>query len=470
MCNWRVFFSLHPLAKRQESPYGDSEDTGQCLSMHQPWASLLVHGFKRAEGRSWKHDHRGRLWIHATSKAPDPQEVEELETRYLSVYSAAGVPVPPVPSQAGGYPTSALLGCVDVEACWSNAEYRNVLAKNPSMPQEESESDYIFWCLRPRRLVVPLKMGGDHKIWRLEKSSLAPAQRGLQPVRWPAPKENEQILASPEIQRAERPAPKGEARPAQAKASPPKSLAGWDLWPTEVSEQLQVLETNEKTAVVLQNGFVQLSGHVDADLQQRIIDDVRNLGVSPHGFSSEDFDGIKVSQGVQRMYLGLRWNSSGRKWEQSKVDQFVAALPKFLADMYSDAVKSANREMSSGQNKRRKLTPFPEGQASVAVVEFLPITSTVQLHQEKTETREALEAGYPLMGLYLGASCELAYSTEGPSGTSKPKVLRLKSGDLLLMGGESRQLWHGISRVIPNTTPSNLRIQPGLLSLNVRVH
>ena len=37
---------------RQESPYDDAEDMGQCLSMHQPWASLLVHGFKRAEGRS----------------------------------------------------------------------------------------------------------------------------------------------------------------------------------------------------------------------------------------------------------------------------------------------------------------------------------------------------------------------------------------------------------------------------------
>ena len=24
----------------------------ECLSMHQPWASLLVYGFKRAEGRS----------------------------------------------------------------------------------------------------------------------------------------------------------------------------------------------------------------------------------------------------------------------------------------------------------------------------------------------------------------------------------------------------------------------------------
>ncbi|KAJ0769957.1 putative ASCH domain, PUA-like superfamily, activating signal cointegrator 1 [Helianthus annuus] len=24
-----------------------------CLTMHQPWASLLVYGIKRIEGRSW---------------------------------------------------------------------------------------------------------------------------------------------------------------------------------------------------------------------------------------------------------------------------------------------------------------------------------------------------------------------------------------------------------------------------------
>ncbi len=43
------------------------EDGGMCLSMHQPWASLLVHGFKRFEGREWTHRYRGPLWIHATS-------------------------------------------------------------------------------------------------------------------------------------------------------------------------------------------------------------------------------------------------------------------------------------------------------------------------------------------------------------------------------------------------------------------
>lgn len=32
---------------------GGSSYRNPCLTMHQPWASLLVHGIKRVEGRSW---------------------------------------------------------------------------------------------------------------------------------------------------------------------------------------------------------------------------------------------------------------------------------------------------------------------------------------------------------------------------------------------------------------------------------
>lgn len=32
---------------------GKGNYTNACLTMHQPWASLLVHGIKRVEGRSW---------------------------------------------------------------------------------------------------------------------------------------------------------------------------------------------------------------------------------------------------------------------------------------------------------------------------------------------------------------------------------------------------------------------------------
>ena len=44
--------------------------------MHQPWASLLVYGLKRIEGRGWPTEHTGQLWIHSTSKQATAQEIE----------------------------------------------------------------------------------------------------------------------------------------------------------------------------------------------------------------------------------------------------------------------------------------------------------------------------------------------------------------------------------------------------------
>lgn len=55
-----------------------------CLTMHQPWASLLVQGIKRVEGRSWSSEHRGRLWIHAAAKVPTDAEVTTLDLCALS--------------------------------------------------------------------------------------------------------------------------------------------------------------------------------------------------------------------------------------------------------------------------------------------------------------------------------------------------------------------------------------------------
>eukprot|EP01043_Picozoa_sp_COSAG02_P020479 COSAG02_NODE_1012_length_15221_cov_33.681524_5_plen_163_part_00 len=37
---------------------GMDRDSGMCLSMHQPWASLLVAGIKTVEGREWPTAHR----------------------------------------------------------------------------------------------------------------------------------------------------------------------------------------------------------------------------------------------------------------------------------------------------------------------------------------------------------------------------------------------------------------------------
>jgi hypothetical protein len=40
----------------------------KCLSLHQPWATLLVRGFIEYDIRSWRTAHRGPLAIHASLK------------------------------------------------------------------------------------------------------------------------------------------------------------------------------------------------------------------------------------------------------------------------------------------------------------------------------------------------------------------------------------------------------------------
>lgn len=40
------------------------------ISLHQPWASLVAHGLKQYETRSWPIHYRGPLAIHATKRKP----------------------------------------------------------------------------------------------------------------------------------------------------------------------------------------------------------------------------------------------------------------------------------------------------------------------------------------------------------------------------------------------------------------
>jgi hypothetical protein len=58
---------LRESLKLQDEDLLKMVDYGKCLSLHQPWASLLVAGIKTVEGRSWYTPHRGRLWIAGLS-------------------------------------------------------------------------------------------------------------------------------------------------------------------------------------------------------------------------------------------------------------------------------------------------------------------------------------------------------------------------------------------------------------------
>eukprot|EP00884_Botryococcus_braunii_P018767 jgi/Botrbrau1/5574/Bobra.97_2s0005.1 len=148
----------------------------QCLSLHQPWASLLVYGVKRIEGRPWPTEYRGRLWIHATSKQPTQEVIQEVQWDYTRIYGAEGKSPPPFPEH---YPTSVLLGCIDIVDCLK-AEQVEAWKDLPESLKMEVGSPYAFLCEKPRRLVVPQAMRGHPSIWELPKAvvkNMEPALR-----------------------------------------------------------------------------------------------------------------------------------------------------------------------------------------------------------------------------------------------------------------------------------------------------
>lgn len=142
-------------------------DEGLCLTLHQPWASLLISGIKKHEGRTWYSSHRGRLWIHAASKVPSTEEITSLEQQYRLLVNQ-NIKFPQT------YPTKVLLGYVTVLDVLAQDEYRKIY------PAGESESPYVFICDDFHELPVKFPMAGKMKIYKLDKKMHSAAVKCLE--------------------------------------------------------------------------------------------------------------------------------------------------------------------------------------------------------------------------------------------------------------------------------------------------
>lgn len=157
------------VSRVQDLSFNEMQDQGCCLSMHQPYASLLIRGIKKFEGRTWYIGHRGILWIASTAKIMPKAEIEEVEQFYKNLYGdnlPAAFP--------DDYPTGCLLGCVRVEDCLAQEQYREVF------PLGESESPYVAVCSFPRELRFKLPISGKQKIYKLDSNIHLAAKRSVE--------------------------------------------------------------------------------------------------------------------------------------------------------------------------------------------------------------------------------------------------------------------------------------------------
>lgn len=154
----------------QDSHLTELTDSRSCLSMHQPWASLLVYGIKKVEGRSWQTNHRGRLWIASTAQPVSQEAIQEAETYYRNVLYGSVI----FPDK---YPSGSLLGCVNVTDCCPREEY---IARGY---HDETDSPFCFICEHPHLVSVQYAVKGKHKIWKLDPHIHNAAKRLLTTIK-----------------------------------------------------------------------------------------------------------------------------------------------------------------------------------------------------------------------------------------------------------------------------------------------
>jgi hypothetical protein len=162
---------VHPraaaAAARADEPA--PERPPKCISMHQPWASLLVAGIKTVEGRSWSTKHRGPLWIASTAKKCDRATLDRVRADWAASGASQGAV-----SFPAAFPAASLLGRVDVSDCLERSEWQRRVQCG-TMPDEPNDSAFLFVCEHPRPLTQPLPVKGLHRIWSLPVETAAAA-------------------------------------------------------------------------------------------------------------------------------------------------------------------------------------------------------------------------------------------------------------------------------------------------------
>lgn len=130
----------------------------KCLSLTQPWATLVILGEKAFETRSWQTAYKGPLAIHASKGFP--KEAKELckESPFREVLHKHGL-------LAHMLPLGAVLGIVELKGCC-----RVETVEEKISDQEWDFGNYdagrFAWHLaNPAAFDVPIPEKGALQLW-----------------------------------------------------------------------------------------------------------------------------------------------------------------------------------------------------------------------------------------------------------------------------------------------------------------
>ena len=189
--------------------------------------------------------------------------------------------------------------------------------------------------------------------------------------------------------------------------------------------------------------MILLKGYLTPDVQVAIIRKCRELGVGPGGFYTPEYPG-GAKMKLRMMCLGKDWNPYIKTYHESRAHDgtTVPAIPEEFRPLVKDAIRIAQQQEEE---------PIPDMEADICIVNFYEQGGRLGLHQDKDESPESLTRGIPVVSWSIGDDAEFLFGDRKRMDLANKIVL--KSGDVLIMGGGSRMLYHGIKRVRLNTAP-----------------
>ncbi|KAL8146659.1 DNA N(6)-methyladenine demethylase ALKBH1D-like [Apium graveolens] len=280
-----------------------------------------------------------------------------------------------------------------------------------------------------------------------------------------------------------------------------KSLMGETLLPARnnrnhIDIEYPIIETRQ----ILRPGMVLLTNYISLPEQVNIIKRCRELGLGPGGFCQPGYQhGGKLR--LKMMCLGKMWDPETKYEEHSRSDvpralgipdDFVVLVKKALSDAHllikKNEVLEDVEEMLPGMSPDVCIVNYyttngklglhqedveemlPGMSPDVCIVNYYTTNGKLGLHQDRDESKDSLQKGLPVVSLSVGDSAEFLYGDERD--ISKVETILLKSGDVMIFGGQSRHIYHGVASIKPNTAPPALlgstNLRPGRLNLTFR--
>jgi alkylated DNA repair protein (DNA oxidative demethylase) len=202
---------------------------------------------------------------------------------------------------------------------------------------------------------------------------------------------------------------------------------------------------------VLLPGAVKIAGWLSEHAQRSLAADFRQWALPPAGLRHPRVPSGHLMS-VQSVCLGWHWEPYVYSRTAGDTDGApVKPLPVALADLARAAVADA-----FGPEAAASYAP------DAAIVNLYTPGARLGLHLDGEEPSDA-----PVVTFSLGDSCVFRFAGVGRR-TAPFTDVELRSGDLLVFGGPSRRIYHGVPKVLDGTAPASLGLPAGRLSITVR--